>query len=244
MRGALLPVVVRSKVVSVKVYGEFRDSLRYDFWFSCAYCTLTEVEGQTVAFEIDHYLPKNQFADLMHDYENLYYSCKTCNGKKGTYWASPESASKGREFIRVDREHPREHLAESLHDPTEITGITPKGEFNVLRLALNRDALKNLRALRQRYSKAKQRIAFLVGDLNRNRPGAVDALPRHMRLYFLDLRRQAQACAREADEISEEFWRECLHSPFAGPPPTPISRRLVQVGAIVPIASNPGSKEI
>ena len=59
---------------------------RYDHWYSCAYCTITEAEAQAVGFEIDHYEPVALRPDLECEDENLNYSCEVCKGRKSDYW--------------------------------------------------------------------------------------------------------------------------------------------------------------
>src|SRR3990167_10245110 len=76
-------------------YGEYRELLREDFEYSCAYCNISETELQNLRlFHIDHYKPKGNkhfpsFAALRNDYTNLLYSCYDCNGHKGEYWPNP-----------------------------------------------------------------------------------------------------------------------------------------------------------
>ena len=67
--------VTRSFVAPKGSYANYRQDLRVDFWYSCAYCSITEVEAQGIAFEIDHYAPHSKFPELKHDYGNLMYSC-------------------------------------------------------------------------------------------------------------------------------------------------------------------------
>lgn len=59
--------------------------LRDEFDFRCAYCLLREVWGQLSGdFEVEHFLPRAQRADLALTYENLVYSCANCNRRKST----------------------------------------------------------------------------------------------------------------------------------------------------------------
>jgi hypothetical protein len=77
-------LVTRSTVPPGLKYSEYRQTLRHDFIYSCAYCTMSEAEAQAIRFVIDHYEPRNARPDLIDDYENLMYSCDECNDRKGT----------------------------------------------------------------------------------------------------------------------------------------------------------------
>lgn len=49
---------------------------------TCQYCTLNEVNS------FDHYLPKDEFAELVVNPKNLIPSCSNCNGRKGIDWVN------------------------------------------------------------------------------------------------------------------------------------------------------------
>ena len=80
------PVVIRSEVKSKKNYNDYKELLRFDFWYSCAYCTLTEAEGGGIGFEIDHYYPQKKKSELSAEYRNLFWSCEICNRYKSDYY--------------------------------------------------------------------------------------------------------------------------------------------------------------
>src|SRR5580698_9309861 len=79
-------------------YTRYRPWLRLDFRQRCAYCEQTEsyLRGDQF-FEIDHYKPK-RFKELLADYQNLYYSCQTCNRYKSDTWPSDNQLSDGFRF--------------------------------------------------------------------------------------------------------------------------------------------------
>jgi HNH endonuclease len=83
-------LVVRSVVEPVEHYDEYRQVLRFDFFYSCAYCTMTESEARGIRFTIDHYEPQSARRDLVNEYSNLLYACDTCNIRKGNRCPSPE----------------------------------------------------------------------------------------------------------------------------------------------------------
>jgi hypothetical protein len=71
-------LVTRSAVPTDMKYPGYRQHLRCDFFFSCAYCTMTEAEAQAIRMTIDHYEPRGARPDLENDYANLMYACDTC----------------------------------------------------------------------------------------------------------------------------------------------------------------------
>jgi len=59
--------------------------LRDEFSFRCVYCLRRENWGvRTAAFAVDHHLSLKLRPDLACDYDNLLYSCSTCNSIKGS----------------------------------------------------------------------------------------------------------------------------------------------------------------
>jgi hypothetical protein len=64
--------------------ASFRPWLRDEFSFRCIYCLLRErwalLPGM---FDIDHFQPVACDANLALDYDNLLYSCASCNAAKG-----------------------------------------------------------------------------------------------------------------------------------------------------------------
>jgi hypothetical protein len=48
-----------------------KPGFRNDFFYSCAYCTMSEAEAQATRFTVDHYEPKNAQPDLINAYDNL-----------------------------------------------------------------------------------------------------------------------------------------------------------------------------
>jgi Restriction endonuclease len=103
-------IVVRSVVIPNRPYGDYLQNLRYDFWFSCAYCSIAEAEAVGISFEIDHYEPQSTEVLHVHDYSNLMYSCSPCNLSKSNIWTSPEQQAQGLRFLgsvafRVESSH-------------------------------------------------------------------------------------------------------------------------------------------
>jgi 5-methylcytosine-specific restriction endonuclease McrA len=116
-------IVVRSEVGPVRHYREYREVLRHDFWYACAYCSMAEIESRGIAFEIEHYEPAGD-PKLEHAYHNLMWACAECNDLK-TDWTPPaEARAQGLRFIRPDHDDPRDHLELDAHDPERLAHRT------------------------------------------------------------------------------------------------------------------------
>lgn len=174
-------LVQRTSVrVAASTYGEYREDLRRDFWFSCAYCSMTEVEAQGVRFTIDHYFAKSKNPELTLVYDNLMWCCDACNIKKGDDWPDGDLISAGFELFRPDVHHPDEHFA---LDGTTLEPLTPTGEFTAALLDLNRQALHRLRHLRQRLAMSQDAVLAGVRALLHLHP---DRLPPAVRSRYLE----------------------------------------------------------
>jgi len=142
------PAVVRTKELPVgSPYQEYRQYLRRDFWYACAYCTMTESEAEAIRFTIDHYEPQSVKPELNDVYENLMYACDECNKRKGSLCPSEEMRREGKRFFRADQDLRGEHFE---LEGSKVKGKTNVGNYTTLAVDLNRRALVRLRELRQR----------------------------------------------------------------------------------------------
>ncbi|WEG12601.1 HNH endonuclease signature motif containing protein [Pullulanibacillus sp. KACC 23026] len=66
-------------------YSKYRESLKEDFSQLCGYCGKHMVVSRK-GFEIDHFVPVSTDIDRETDYNNLVFSCFTCNRKKSKKW--------------------------------------------------------------------------------------------------------------------------------------------------------------
>ena len=132
-------------------YGEYRQHLRRDFYYSCAYCTMAETESHGMGFEIDHYEPRTAAPHLEDDYGNLLYACETCNNMKGDRCPPPKARADGHPFFRPDQDIYDEHFQtrNSL-----VESETNVGKFSIDFLELNRLSLRTLREIRARLRNA------------------------------------------------------------------------------------------
>lgn len=78
-------VIRRRPSVVPKGYQAYLVELREDFHKRCGYCGKPE-SITTKGFEIDHFVPKSLMPEWINNYQNLVYSCYTCNRKKGKKW--------------------------------------------------------------------------------------------------------------------------------------------------------------
>lgn len=187
-------LVVRSDVPPGKKYPDYKHNLRIDFWFSCAYCTMTEVEGRGIGYQIDHYIPQSDKKGkaLVHEYSNLLWSCSKCNRYKWQWFADPKRRNLGYRFLRPDRDDPREHYE---LEENSIVGTTRTGTYNVKALRLNRSYLRKLRHRRRQDYEIQD--AALAG-LHALREIPAHKLPAKMRRKFQQLKMQLEHDLREA----------------------------------------------
>lgn len=66
-------------------YESYRDWLRDEFSFRCVFCLRREQWGVVGSmWDIDHFAPQYNNPQRKLDYENLLYTCRTCNSAKGS----------------------------------------------------------------------------------------------------------------------------------------------------------------
>lgn len=201
-------LIVRSKVEAVTAYGEYREVLRDDFYYSCGYCTLSECEAQGLTFEIDHYEPVALRPDLKNDYENLIYSCDECNSRKSDLTPPPAAREAGFEFFRPDKHSWEDHFKS---DETRVNGASPVGEFSTEMLDLNRQQLRRLRDIRKRLHQCDEIVAGGILALRRFK---IDQLPPSIKGSAFKLIRQMPGIAEEAMQQIDEVLKQASRSPL------------------------------
>ncbi len=106
-------------------YDSYRDWLRDEFHFRCVYCLNRENWNlQTGAWHIDHLLPKESYPDKVVEYDNLLYSCASCNLGKGNRELSDPCTCMLRESV-------------SIFDDGRIEGRTTEAQRVIEVLGLN-----------------------------------------------------------------------------------------------------------
>jgi hypothetical protein len=106
-------------------YRQYRDWLRDEFRFRCVFCLAREQWGQVKSlFDIDHFEPRVLRPDLIANYDNLLYACRTCNsGKSSALVPDPHGCAYGR-CLRV-------------HDDGTIHALNPEGTILIDELDLD-----------------------------------------------------------------------------------------------------------
>ena len=203
-----LPTVIRNEVEVRKDYHKYLNELRFDFYYSCAYCSIMEQEACGIRFEIDHYYPQSKYPELKSDYRNLMYSCEKCNKLKNNFAPDDTQLSKGYVIIRPDEDHPSNHFEVK---GVLLKGTTPTGEFNIDWLNLNRLQLRKLREIRRKLSKSIEFIAFGLKLLASAR---IDRLKPNERVVILNIisqfkKRQLQI-TNSFDELTEKIAKSGL----------------------------------
>lgn len=209
-------IVTRADVQLGKPYAEYREILRYDFWYSCAYCSISEAEAQGITFEIDHYCPQSLALDGTHHYHNLMWSCDTCNRHKGNVWETEERQLQGYRFIRPDLDDPNDHY--ELDGGLTLKPITIPGKYTVEMLYLDRKALREIRAIRQRLGEAQSTILAGIQSL---RNVSIDRISPARRAQYLQAMTAAlsQHTQLRNQTDSELTARVLNHSPLLDPDP-------------------------
>ncbi len=183
----------------------YREYLRVDFWYSCAYCTMAESEGG--AYQIDHFVP--QAAGGSSDYGNLMYSCDECNRFKSAYSPPDDTTqARGLRFVRPDQDHPREHY---LLDRDQLRHKTAPGKFTISMLFLNRQSLQRLRSIRRRLYNSQRAT---LGGLQGLRRIPLDRLPRRVRGLAVRRRDELVAEGRAAIAALDDLLRSLQQSPL------------------------------
>lgn len=84
---------VRSCTKTYADYKNFKPYLVKDFNNRCGYCdSHDKFFGGLKNFQIDHFKPHSipAFTSLKHEYNNLVYSCQSCNRAKSNKWENTE----------------------------------------------------------------------------------------------------------------------------------------------------------
>lgn len=162
-------------------YTRYRDLLRQDFQYRCAYCLIHEFHnGGAANFAIDHHRPvRGSYArpDLAGEYANLYWCCSECNQNKADCWPAPQQEAQGFRWIDPCEPWGEHSLHWRIAPDGNIQWLTPAGEYTIRMLMLHRredlkahwQRLRRLTALRDRLTEAlayETVSASLAGDIH------------------------------------------------------------------------------
>ena len=133
-----------------KPHGWYRDCLRLDFEFRCAYCLIHEADYQSPEdFQVDHFEPQSRDKKrLGRRYANLYYACHLCNrqGRKGHKWPAPDEEAQGLRFVDPCQEDWEDHV--EFRDDGSVRPLSKAGDYSIRTIDLDR---KQLRGHRQKF---------------------------------------------------------------------------------------------
>lgn len=116
-------------------HRSYRPWLRDEFTFRCVYCLIREQWGRaTGEFDLDHFLPQVRNPAGAVEYDNLLYSCRTCNQRKGARALPDPSRALTPETLR-------------LYPDGTLTGLTDEAETIIRVLCLNSPKWKRWRRM-------------------------------------------------------------------------------------------------
>lgn len=112
-----------------RAYEKYKPELSEDFHHICGYCGKSEAVTKK-GFEIDHFVPQTLAEALTDSYDNLVYSCFTCNRKKSSKWPT-KNVSLAHDgnvgFCDPATDEFDTHLQRD--DSGKITSCSPVGEY-------------------------------------------------------------------------------------------------------------------
>jgi hypothetical protein len=129
----MTPHVRRHGPHGYKTYESYREWLRDEFSFRCVYCLARELWFNFRGiWDIDHVIPQAVDPSLTTVYENLVYSCRSCNSIKGdNIIADPCNIGFGT-CLRVEEDG-------------NILPLNEEGELLIETLTLNAEDYRGLR---------------------------------------------------------------------------------------------------
>lgn len=142
-----MKIVRRADYPRFTDYRRYKQHVREDFQYRCAYCRLHErAYGLRRSMSIDHFQPKALFANLITAYGNLYYCCGPCNDRKSDHWPDAKQLRRGMRFVDVCRDEWDDHLI-VVNDV--IAAKTNAGRYTCEKLKFDRPGLiQRLRHMR------------------------------------------------------------------------------------------------
>lgn len=145
-------------------YRRYKPFLKTEFVRQCVYCRMPDGIKGDDAFGVDHYRPSSKFPELRTAYGNLFYSCNTCNRRKGNFWPGEQQRLAG-VFIPNPCDHSMsEHLS---YRGVDIEPKSRAGQFVLDVLLLNDSESRSyrrwvVRSIERCLSEAARIMATLV----------------------------------------------------------------------------------
>lgn len=127
-----------------KQYRTYKRYLQTEFSRVCVYCRQPDSSAPNLNFGVDHYRPKSiaRFANLVCDYENLYYCCSNCNSRKNNDWPLDEKAGP---YVVNPCDHEMAAHLRFNSKTGQVETRTPYGKHTEELLQLNDDAVVQYR---------------------------------------------------------------------------------------------------
>lgn len=201
-----MPLLARRDPAPVhRRYTTYKQYLRKDFEYRCAYCDVHENEyGGLHNFHVDHFRPHSvpRFLNLKTSYTNLLYSCGVCNRHKSNDWPSDDPLIDGHGYLDPCEHDYEHHFCPAVAPPYHIAGLSQAANYMIRRLRLNRQQLLRMRQLR---AEKRQRYEETLDALNTAIAAVEDALVRQApetKTEWLGLRASLLA---ERDIIENEW---------------------------------------
>ncbi len=118
-----------------KRYQSYKPYLQTEFDHTCVYCRTPDWLSDKNYFAVEHYKPKSLFPLLETEYTNLFYSCGTCNGRKGTFWPNKKQKEEETFILNPCDYKMHKHLRSRLDG--KVTTHSFAGEWTKEILGLN-----------------------------------------------------------------------------------------------------------
>lgn len=122
-------------------YQRYKPALRREFREKCVYCCRPD-GGLHQDFGVDHYRPKSRFPELNTSYPNLFYTCNSCNRRKGKFWPTEEQLQ-ANQFIPNPCDH--EMFQHLRYHKSVVEARSVAGEYTLRLLDLNNPPLTSYR---------------------------------------------------------------------------------------------------
>ena len=174
-------------------YQKYKQPLRHDFFYSCAYCSIDESEATSIGFQIDHYQPQAE-GGAKSDYSNLMWTCQLCNRSKWKYW----NAQPCLQVINIEFDDPHDHFDFSFD---EIMGLSSIGVVTIDVCDLNRSGLKKLRKIREAKRSVTLKMKRQISHLNRKRHSLLRIDAKKNRKAYSDLSGIIRQIGKKINEL-------------------------------------------
>jgi hypothetical protein len=169
-------------------YASYRPWLRDEYAFRCVYCLLREQWGVVRGtFALDHFLPVAVHPQKVTDFDNLVYSCASCNAAKGSQQVpDPGQVLVGAD-VRIDEDGKIEAGTPEARRLIRVLGLDDPEytEFRLLWIGIVSLATGNAPDLYRRLMGFPENLP----DLSRLRPPGGNARPAGVANSYLAQRR-------------------------------------------------------